>query len=412
MNNPTDYDNNAQELLRQFIKQLNEGGMDKDPAIASQDLKYIRGLQRARLVRHGVKLQKTYGQAKKDIEGNAWKLDTDTGYVTRIPFKRLQATTEYISDRAKKIVNKTKTMYGYAVWLKGQKNPQKAYTCPNCGAVSTIHQLTEGCPYCCTRFLMRDLYPKITGYYTLETPDRVITPFPMMILGAIAGGGISAYNYMIDSAGKSIAEIVVSVLIAAGVGVIGGMLLFIAAVLGIALVRVLRNLSKIKSYSKTKKNLPPFMRRYEPDFSMDYFIGKLVSLTSTLIYSDKADNLSIYEGESPAASLPDVVDAQWLGYLALNKSYEQDGLLYLDMDIHMNCMHIKNGKFSSKNHMFNLLLSKRAEAETDYDFNVQAVNCNSCGASFDALRKKHCPNCGTPFRMTDYDWTVKRFVSL
>ncbi len=270
MNNPTDYDNNAQELLRQFIKQLNEGGMDKDPAIASQDLKYIRGLQRARLVRHGVKLQKTYGQAKKDIEGNAWKLDTDTGYVTRIPFKRLQATTEYISDRAKKIVNKTKTMYGYAVWLKGQKNPQKAYTCPNCGAVSTIHQLTEGCPYCCTRFLMRDLYPKITGYYTLETPDRVITPFPMMILGAIAGGGISAYNYMIDSAGKSIAEIVVSVLIAAGVGVIGGILLFIAAVLGIALVRVLRNLSKIKSYSKTKKNLPPFMRRYEPDFSMDY----------------------------------------------------------------------------------------------------------------------------------------------
>ena len=120
MNNPIDYDKNAQELLRQFIKQLNEGGMDKDPAIASQDLKNIRGLQRARLVRHGVKLQKTYGQAKKDIEGNAWKLDTDTSYVTRIPFKRLQATTEYISDRAKKIVNKTKTMFGYAVWLKGQ----------------------------------------------------------------------------------------------------------------------------------------------------------------------------------------------------------------------------------------------------------------------------------------------------
>lgn len=107
-----------------------------------------------------------------------------------------------------------------------------------------------------------------------------------------------------------------------------------------------------------------------------------------------------------------MVDAEWLGYLALNKSYEQDGLLYLDMDIHMNCMHFKNGKFSSKNHMFNLLLSKRAEAKTDYDFNVQAVNCNSCGASFDALREKHCPNCNTPFRMTDYDWTVKRFVSL
>ncbi len=396
MNNPIDYDNNSQELLRQFIKQLNEDGMDKDPTIASQDLKYIRGLQRARLARHGVKLQKTYGQAKKDIEGNAWKLDSDTSYVTRIPFKRLKATTEY----------------GYAVWLKGQKKPQKAYTCPNCGAASTIHQLNDGCSFCGTRFLMIDLYPKITGYYTLETPDRVITPFPMMILGAIAGVGISVYNNMIGSAGKPLTEIVFSVLTSAAMGVIGGVLLFIAAVLGIALVRVLRNLSKIKNYSRTKKDLPPFMRKYEPDFSMDYFIGKLVSLTSTLIYSDKADNLSIYEGESPAASLPDVVDAEWLGYLAMNKSYEQDGLLYLDMDIHMNCMHFENGKFSSKDHVFNLLLSKRAEAKTDYDFNVQAVNCNSCGASFDALREKHCPNCNTPFRMTDYDWTVKRFVSL
>lgn len=220
------------------------------------------------------------------------------------------------------------------------------------------------------------------------------------------------YNNMIGSAGKPLTEIGFSVLTSAAMGVIGGVLLFIAAVLGIALVRVLRNLSKIKNYSRTKKDLPPFMRKYEPDFSMDYFIGKLVSLTSTLIYSDKADNLSIYEGESPAASLPDVVDAEWLGYLAMNKSYEQDGLLYLDMDIHMNCMHFENGKFSSKDHVFNLLLSKRAEAKTDYDFNVQAVNCNSCGASFDALREKHCPNCNTPFRMTDYDWTVKRFVSL
>lgn len=102
MNNPIDYNNNSKELLRQFIKQLNENGMDKDPTIASQDLKYIRGLQRKRLAHHGVKLQKTYGQAKKDIEGIAWKLDFDTGYVTRIPFKRLQARAEYISDRAKK----------------------------------------------------------------------------------------------------------------------------------------------------------------------------------------------------------------------------------------------------------------------------------------------------------------------
>ena len=125
MNNQIDYDNNSQELLRQFIKQLNEGGMDKDPTIASQDLKYIRGLQRARLARHGVKLQKTYGQAKKDIEGIAWKLDTDTGYVTRIPFKRLQAGTEYISDRAKKSLTKPRLCMATPFGLKVRKNRKR-----------------------------------------------------------------------------------------------------------------------------------------------------------------------------------------------------------------------------------------------------------------------------------------------
>ena len=131
MNNPIDYDNNSQELLRQFIKQLNEDGMDKDPTIASQDLKCIRGLQRARLARHGVKLQKTYGQAKKDIEGNAWKLDSDTSYVTRIPFKRLQAGTEYISDCAKKLLIKprpcTVTPFGSRV-RKSHKRHTPAQT--------------------------------------------------------------------------------------------------------------------------------------------------------------------------------------------------------------------------------------------------------------------------------------------
>ena len=125
MNNQIDYDNNSQELLRQFIKQLNEGGMDKDPTIASQDLKYIRGLQRARLARHGVKLKKTYGQAKKDIEGIAWKLDTDTNYVTRIPFKRLQAGTEYISDRAKKSLTKPRLCTATPFGLKVRKNRKR-----------------------------------------------------------------------------------------------------------------------------------------------------------------------------------------------------------------------------------------------------------------------------------------------
>ena len=41
-------------------------------------------------------------------------------------------------------------------------------TCPSCGAVSQIKALFEGCPYCHTRFLMQDLYPKVANFYSIE----------------------------------------------------------------------------------------------------------------------------------------------------------------------------------------------------------------------------------------------------
>ncbi|RHW02481.1 hypothetical protein DXA91_00120 [Clostridium sp. OF09-10] len=39
---------------------------------------------------------------------------------------------------------------------------------PACGAVSQIKALFEGCPYCHTRFLMQDLYPKVANFYSIE----------------------------------------------------------------------------------------------------------------------------------------------------------------------------------------------------------------------------------------------------
>lgn len=43
------------------------------------------------------------------------------------------------------------------------------YICPNCNNIVKIEELeSEGCSYCGTKFLMSQLYPKVTNYYILE----------------------------------------------------------------------------------------------------------------------------------------------------------------------------------------------------------------------------------------------------
>ena len=43
-----------------------------------------------------------------------------------------------------------------------------SYCCPSCGAISTVRELVNGCPYCKARFLMPDLFPKVTNFYFYE----------------------------------------------------------------------------------------------------------------------------------------------------------------------------------------------------------------------------------------------------
>lgn len=154
--------------------------------------------------------------------------------------------------------------------------------------------------------------------------------------------------------------------------------------------------------------MPAFIKKYEPDFSSDYFIGKFISLTNTMIYSDDHKNLAICNG-SEHKKYSDIIDTRWQGFFYLNQAYEQDGSLYLDIDMPMFTIHCKNKKLVSGKKFFHLLLCKKISAGTDYAFSIHAVNCKNCGASFNAAREKFCPHCKGEFHLPDYDWTVLQF---
>ena len=132
----------------------------------------------------------------KMIKGIAWKMDKDARYVTRIPFHAVKAKIGYsIGGKLKKKIYEKQNLYAYSMWLKGQTDAD--YVCPHCGAATRVSKLTNGCEYCGTRFLLHELFPKITSFYTLKSVTYILRNIaPFTIAGAVLAPLLSfIFNY-------------------------------------------------------------------------------------------------------------------------------------------------------------------------------------------------------------------------
>ena len=171
--NTSGYDEHSIQMLSNFLSHINQTEGSSLPESAAVDLKYIHDLQQQRLKKKQAQIRMHYDMEARPITGVAWKMDNDTRYVTRIPFHIVNAKIDYlVNSRIQKQIKEKQNLYGYVIWLLGQ-NADMPYCCPNCGAPTMTSKLVEGCPYCGTRFLMQELFPKITNYYTLSSPSNL-----------------------------------------------------------------------------------------------------------------------------------------------------------------------------------------------------------------------------------------------
>ena len=416
------YDEQAKIMLDRFITQLDSQSGKADPDDASADLKYTRSLQRERLNKKGASISLDYTHnLDKMFKGIAWKMDVDTRYVTRIPFHNVDARVGYsVHGKLKKEIHEKENIYAFALWLKGQKNSEidadANYVCPHCGAPTVVRKLAEGCEFCGTRFLLNDLYPKITNYYTVGTFSYARHVLPYVILGGILGPSITYLTNMdlfaqafqtADVLG--IIQCIFYLAVAAAVGLAGGYILLAVATVGYVLLKSLISLPLILRYRRVRKHLPGFMRSFEPNFSIDHLLGKILYLTSMMVYSDNYDELSVYDGEPMKNTFDDIIDLRYGSLFDVKKYYVENGLVYLDVVVHMDDIHCKGSRIFRKKEKFNLLLCKSTSAEIDYGFTIHAVSCRSCGASFDASRIRRCPHCSSPYEHYKHDWVVRRF---
>lgn len=92
-----------------------------------------------------------------------------------------------------------------------------------------------------------------------------------------------------------------------------------------------------------QKRLPWLMKEVNPNFSYEYFIGKVLALLKIMIFSDDYTNLAVYEGNPMKNPFGDIVDIKYRGVSKLNSFNVTNGCCYVDMTVYATT--VKNKKF-------------------------------------------------------------------
>lgn len=384
---------------------------------ADSDVSYILKLQHDRIRRKGLELD--YNIYDREEENNRFIAASDWQDA------HYHSTVCFNSSGVKRIVknggnvrykdDKKSVFYGTITdVITGTRPDDDPYSCPNCGSVSTIAALQNGCAYCGTRFKMDELFPKITSYYFLEDPHMTKKEFltgflkfyPFAVIGTyilccIMKGDVYLPWNLLTNIPKLIGTI-----FGIGFGSIPIAYVLFAYFLFMRLiVKAISNGGKMGTAGSRSK-FESRMKRLSPEFSYEYFTSKVLSLIKTAIFSEKESGLMFYRGGALEPQMKDIIDLNYGGALGCQSFKDEGNFVTVETKAYFDVLYAKENKVYSKAQVFSATLRRRTDIPVNFNFSMTRIACPSCGASFDATKLKNCPYCGNEYDGISDDWVL------
>ena len=388
------------------------------PSQGDQNVRYALELQKQRLKDKALLMKYEFTPrghfADTSGPGREWK---DDHYISRMEYRTTRLTRK-IYRAQKKIYEKGENCIFYQIITDAYNwnvIGDDTHACPNCGAPSPIKVLENGCPYCGTFFKMSDLFPKTTNFYFIRdvggTEKEVygslkkvmfscmLIIFLINLLRIIFVDGINEL-FIFEMIGNIIGSVIIG-------GALGYFLYSISL-----LITVFREAGKsipmLFNVAGSSKRFVTLMKRYSPEFSFEYFSGKVVAILKMILFSDDADELTYYNGQPLGNMFTDIIDSSYAGACALKQFKVQGDYCYVTVDAYMEDLYDNGRRIYERNEKFRITLCKNIRKPINLHFSIQAIQCKSCGSSFNATKQKCCPNCSTPFELRDEDWVVTK----
>lgn len=404
--------------LNQFMEALGPAIVNgNDIGFADNDLTYTLKLQSERLKDKGLDVEYEYysREDKEDAvhEASNWK---DSHYESSVCFKQCGMRRKFSRD-GKKLYkdNRKSIIYETLTDVAAEGQPgNDSYCCPNCGAVSTIAQLQQGCSYCGTTYKMDDLFPKVTSYYTLDDTGindkeskrgmriciigAIVLTMLIMLLNPVSGLLVNPS----DEWGETVFAMIILAPLSALFGYFAYSIFLLIRLIVVGSRQSSGKWGTIGSRAKFESR----MRTIYPEFSFEYFTSKAISLIKTAIFTKNEQDLLFYKGGPLDSKLKDIIDMNYGGALGVNSVEERDGVTYVRTNAFFDILYCREDKISLKRQVFNAVFARRTDIPIDYNFSMTKIQCPSCGSSFDAIKNKNCPFCGHTYDVESNDWTL------
>lgn len=420
--NLTFNNNENTEIVDKFIDEYAQWhNTGKTPDMGSLDVNYTLELQKKRLDENNVRKEVVFDTKESSFK-QALKCFTVTDrgdYKSDVACKDYKVTETFFVNNKKKKKRKNKRNFYATITRLLNQNAGGAVACPNCGAISDVQDLLTGCKSCGTRFIIDDLFPKVTNFYAIKEVaggKKVVknSAIAVVLITMFAfAGSLFFINYKNGNLLPENSDFIMNIIICTLYGLIGGAfcgyLLWGLGMFMYLIFGAIKSMFLLGPHIKAKTKLPKLMRQIDPNFSYEFFIGKVINLIKLMIFSDDYTNLAAYDGKAMQNKFKDIIDVKYDSTVKFNGFKINGSYCYVDITAYTTVLKIDCGDVKKAKEKFRIVVCKNINAIADAGFSIKKVSCKSCGGSFDATREHNCPYCGNPYHLGNDDWVVIEF---
>ncbi len=392
----------------------------KEPEAGNQDVKYYLQLQENRLKEHGLKREELIepDQPVMSIHKISSSLPVFGSEASRFDqslYAQSVNRTVTFSREGKTLLKQKKYVTMYETILDpapGEKHlGQTTYVCPNCGAISKLHVLQDtGCPYCQTRYLMKDLYPKVTNYYYISSGDRSEGTWKRrkkwLVIAAAALSLIQGGYTLLTDPEFTLVEAALGCVLGFAVWAFFIYIFFSLGLLVWTFIQAGKSLPLVAATAGTKGRLARRLKEFDPAFDYAYFEGKALALARILMLSPQPEACAQYDGPPLSDRFSDVVDIQYRGGIGVGNIRKNGDRIEVVLNLFLTNTLDRNGKLKQKDEKIRIHMYHKAAFPVKQAFSILKVQCSGCGGSFDAGKVKNCPFCGKTYDAGVDDWVV------
>jgi len=387
-------------------------------SFADNDISYLLQLQNERLKRKRLSMEyELYDRdaQRKPVAGAAWR---DAHYESFVCHEQIGVRRKISKDGAKIFSDDKKNILYTTITdvTTGVHPDDETCCCPNCGNVSTIAQLRDGCPYCGTMYKMDDLFPKVTGYFFLNDVAIVgsegVKGIGIAILISFAVNLLIALISLIVKQDRlsvgTLLGLIPLLLVSLFTGYVYYSIYLFVRLIVVGSSQSAGKFGAVGSASRFEQR----MKQITPEFSFEYFRSKAISLIKTAVYSENAQDLLFYRGGPLASDFKDVIDLNYGGALGLVGVAEENGRVTVATDAFFDVLYESNSKVWFRREKYRAIFQRRTDIPINLQFSMTKIECPTCGGSFNAVRNRNCPYCGNAYDIISQDWILTALVRI